>query len=406
MNVRDDLKAYLDGEQSPERAREVEQAIAQDAELRREVDEMKLLGLEIRRVAAMPNVYGAEVAMSAVRGRRPRFRPLAFAGVGLALAVIVIAAFPTFQQAKMAQMETASAGEAVAPMDGAMAPGADSTIKGAPSERTGQEDQGLSYGGGAAAAGKAAQTEPANGAGGFRDMAKTEIERTPVVPTDDAVGGRRVIRTANMGLKVKEAAKAQSEAQSLATRLGGFVASSSLSEDQEGLPSASVVLRVPEKAFDAAMNALRKLGKPTSEVTDGQDVTASIADTAARLKVMRAEEESYVTMLRGARKVGELLEIKERLSAVRQEIESTDAQRKALLDQSALSTISATFEQRPDADKLKAQVGWADDAWGSAVNSLRGVGRLLGSAAINLFVFSPVWLPILLGSLFVLRRKA
>jgi predicted nuclease with TOPRIM domain len=130
------------------------------------------------------------------------------------------------------------------------------------------------------------------------------------------------------------------------------------------------------------------------ENSNAQDVTAEYADLDGRLKELRAEEESYVQMLRAARRVGELMEIKDRLSSVRQQIASMESQRKALANESALSTIRATFEQKVRVeDEEKPKDGGFDETWAKALNGLSAVGEFLGNAAIYLFVFAPIWLP-------------
>ncbi|HMS56544.1 MAG TPA: DUF4349 domain-containing protein, partial [Fimbriimonadaceae bacterium] len=182
--------------------------------------------------------------------------------------------------------------------------------------------------------------------------------------------------------------------QEMAKRMQGFVESSVLDRSNAYRPTASLSLRVPSQKFDQAMTELRSLGDVESENITGQDVTAEITDLTARLKVMRAEEESYITMLRAARKVGELLEIKERLSAVRQNIESIDAQRKNLSDLAALSTIQVTFIQRPGPLEEEKPKPWAQDTWNSAVAGLGGALRFLGQVIITVFVYAPIWLPV------------
>ncbi|MES1227991.1 MAG: zf-HC2 domain-containing protein, partial [Armatimonadota bacterium] len=60
-DIREDLKAYLDGELSPERAEEVRLALLQDEDLRQEYEFMKLLTKEIQSSAKEHGVTGEEV---------------------------------------------------------------------------------------------------------------------------------------------------------------------------------------------------------------------------------------------------------------------------------------------------------------------------------------------------------
>ncbi len=390
MNIRDDLKAFIDGELDAARHAEVAQAIASDTDLQSEVEAMRILGLEIQRVGLNAQPVGLEQALSAIGPRKMRW-PLR---LGLALPVILVVAFALNSMNKRPSLVGAEAG-------------------GEPATMTGKA---LSdYSGGGEYEAKVPKEESPNLVNGLSDGVKGRVrdkESFSESPATEApahragaANGRAVIRSASIELRVESVAVAQDDAEKFVERLGGFVADSSAMGANTSLPTATLTLRVPEQSFNATLDHLRKLGEFVSGSTSGDDVTAEIADTEARLKVMRAEEESYITMLRAARKVGELLEVKERLSQVRQQIESLAAQNKSLKDLARLSTITVTFTQRPGKGQPEAPKNWAEDTWSSAVDSLRGVGRFLGQAIITVFIFAPVWLPIVLVSWWILRRK-
>jgi hypothetical protein len=120
---------------------------------------------------------------------------------------------------------------------------------------------------------------------------------------------------------------------------------------------------------------------------------------------MGAEEDSYVTMLRHARKLGEILEIKDRLSSVRQEIESLHAQTAALKNTSELSTINLVLEQNPKLNSPEPVSSWSDDTWTSALNGLRGTSQFLATIGIFLLVFSPIWIPLGLVGIWLYRKN-
>lgn len=372
MNNRENLKAYLDGELSSAEATQLEAALAEDASLRAEMDELRSLGSQVKSMAKSIPVMGAELALAQVR--KPRFR---FWKTGLAVS-LCLAALVVFRPNRgMFQAEA----ESMQPLATTADAAADVPAEWQKSE----SGAGAGF----------ANTRP-------KDKAVASDDPNLHVPAAEVP--RQVIQTANLSLKVENASKAQAAAVELAKRLGGFATSSRETGEESQARQATVVIRVPVKHFESALGTLRKFGEVTAESTDGQDVTAEIADAAARLKVMRAEEESYVTMLRGARRVGELLEIKERLSSVRQQIESLDAQEKSLRNQAKLSTISLDFQERPKVQGSKEQASWSGDAWVGAVNGLKSAGRLVGTGVINLFVFAPLWLPLLFGGVLAWRK--
>ena len=213
------------------------------------------------------------------------------------------------------------------------------------------------------------------------------------------------IKTANLSVEVEGVPKAQQEAESIAKAVGGRVESSSKNNDEGSLATAELTFRVPVGSFETAVNRIRKLGRVTNDQLTGEDVTAQVYDAEARLKVMRAEEDQYVELLKATKKIGEVLSVKERLSQVRQEIESLDAQRKSLREQAAESTINLSLTERPKPDRPRENTNWLEDAWSNAVSGLSAAGRTLGSVGVFLFVFSPIWLPVVLLIWWFSRRS-
>ena len=224
-----------------------------------------------------------------------------------------------------------------------------------------------------------------------RPAPRSEAEsKVPIVTSPT----RMVIQNADLAVRVEKVETALNEAMRMAKSMGGFVESSNMAGAEGDNPTAVITMRVPSARFESAVERLTKLGERVGvpNIT-GVDVTKEYADLAGRVKVLHAEEDSYVTMLRGARRIGEILEIKDRLSTVRQEIQSLEEQRIALKDQAMLSTITARFEQKSKVGVPAKPEDWAGETWASAVNGLSAVGRFFGQVVIFLFVLSPVWLP-------------
>lgn len=69
-DIREDLKAFVDGELGPARASEVEAALESNPELKREVEFLRALSAEIRHIASDAEVKGAQDALARVKGRR------------------------------------------------------------------------------------------------------------------------------------------------------------------------------------------------------------------------------------------------------------------------------------------------------------------------------------------------
>lgn len=397
MSVRDDLKAYLDNELPPTRMEEVRVALEADQALRDECEYLKSIGESIRSQAAEPAVVGLEATLMKIRNPRIGFwepairRPILTGAIGIFLIfVVTVITFPVFAQSKASAKRSSQLS--------AMKQEAYEAAKSAPMAGSAFEMDKAAAGDGAKK-GFAMEQRP-----GYSRGAETSDAMAPQAKdhslTSESVRtyahqkakNRMVVSNAQMSLKVEDAQRALNDAQSIVAGCNGYVENSNSSQLEGELPTATSVFRVPCTQFDNVVQRFRKLGSVLTESIQADDVTLQYADINARLKVIRIEEQQYLTMLRNARRTGEIMEIRDRLSQVRQQIESMDAQQKALMDQASLSTISVTFVQRVAAGKPEEPNGWADETWGSAVNGLSAVGRFLGRVTIFLFVFSPIWI--------------
>lgn len=95
MSVREDLKAYVDQELSPDRMAEVEAAIDADPVLRAEVDEIRGLTRAVKAFATTPQPVGLDRTLRALQ-RRPWWSPAGAHGRlawGAAAAVLIVVAF-------------------------------------------------------------------------------------------------------------------------------------------------------------------------------------------------------------------------------------------------------------------------------------------------------------------------
>ena len=447
--IQEDLKAFLDGELSPERAAEVQAAIDADPTLREEVEFMKALGFEIKKMKAEPAVQGAEKAMAGVRRGRSSWllRNRWMMGSALTAVMLLVIVPPMLRSGSATAPFTPTAeagvyrGKASAPLedsarfaDGAAGStgstgttgttgttgstglfGSEGSFKNrrVPTNNASppqdwyarggamESDKGLTdpdtLGGIAGKEEQALRSEGLNHAGPEQAPNRAPAPSRGLIP-------QFLIRTANVAVKVESAQKALADSIRIAQSVGGYSSGDNLSVSEGTTPTATVSLRVPVKSFEKVREDILKLGTMIENNSNTEDVTTQVADTEARLKVMRAEEDSYVTMLRGARKIGELMEIKDRLSSIRQEIESLDSQKKALRDQASYSTINATFTQKTKIDEPAPPKEWTEDTWANAVNGLKSVGRFLAQGAIFLFVYSPLWLPVLLFGWWMSRR--
>lgn len=368
--MNEDIKAYLDEELSPERAEEVEKAIQMDPSLKNDAEFMRRITASFQAMTKGPEPAGFEKAISRTSGRNRLRTTMVVASA--AFAVLFVALFASKLVTAPSRSEQRGL---LTRADLAQKPSL-------PQE--------------SAEAGNARENY------NFDDAKKAEI---PLAKRTQLGKERDVVRRASLTVKVANAEEAEKKATALTRTWGGFVESSESTNFEEARPSVTLTVRVPQKAFDKALDEFEKIGTRVSKSTSGEDVSAQLVDMQARLKNLRAQEETYRQILRQARRVGEVLEVQQRLSEIRGEIESMDAQRTELKGLAALATITLTLEQRPSGqDGPSGDSGWAGDSWARATQTLGGVLKALGAACIWLLVYAPLWLPALLV-LALLYRK-
>ena len=158
-----------------------------------------------------------------------------------------------------------------------------------------------------------------------------------------------VVKRASIEVEVKKGSftDAFNRATAIATATGGFVASStsSTASDRARLASGSLVLRIPSDRFDEARASLARLGKVRGEQLSGEDVGAQRADIDARLRNLRAQEETIRALMSKAVNVGETLQVQQQLTEVRGQIEQLAAQQAYLTDAVSLATLQVTLSE-------------------------------------------------------------
>ena len=202
---------------------------------------------------------------------------------------------------------------------------------------------------------------------------------------------RMIVRNGDMSLVVEDVIAARDEVAQLALRFNGYVVSSRISGEEQEM-RGYISIRVPDDKFEQALAELRELAvRVSSESTSSRDVTEEYIDLEARLKNAEATESQYLTLLEKAREVEDILKIYDSLSRVRNEIEQIKGRMQYLERTSSMSLVSVNLEPETTVKPL-ARAGWsALEVLKSAVRGIVIFGQWLGTVAIWLLIFSPVW---------------
>ncbi|HUR36679.1 MAG TPA: DUF4349 domain-containing protein [Terriglobales bacterium] len=184
-----------------------------------------------------------------------------------------------------------------------------------------------------------------------KDGALRNMQESVLSPS----AARKVTRKGLLRLRVAEQNAFFHEGTRIATTLGGFVIRSSQSD--ANWSESSLVISVPAAHFDDAMKRLQGLARKVDEATEeSEDVTKRYFDMNATLRNYRAEEAQFLSILRQAQRVQDVVLVTDKLLDVRGRIEQTQGDFRFLQQEIAMSTI--TISVRPEAAAGPLGVEW------------------------------------------------
>ncbi|HKC29116.1 MAG TPA: DUF4349 domain-containing protein [Jatrophihabitans sp.] len=150
------------------------------------------------------------------------------------------------------------------------------------------------------------------------------------------------IRTAEMTVAVQGGVGAQADrAILIAQQAGGEVNADERTSGPHA--TATLQLRVPPDALEPTLASLAKLGSEQSRRLSTTDVTQRVADVNSRV----ASAEEAIAGLRGlyrrTQKIADIISIETELSSRQSDLESLQAQQRALDRQTSMATITLTL---------------------------------------------------------------
>jgi Domain of unknown function (DUF4349) len=181
----------------------------------------------------------------------------------------------------------------------------------------------------APAAGASAPASSGGGATGQADAAK-------LAPLSQSI-----IYTANLTVDVTSAMTAAGRAASYAAGAGGYTAGEQAQAgSRRQRARVSLTLKIPVAGYQAALGALSRLGHQTALSQQSADVTQQVADVGSRVTSEQTEIGQLRGLLRRTASVTGLLQVQQQLSSDESELESLQAQQRALDHETTYATIS------------------------------------------------------------------
>jgi hypothetical protein len=222
------------------------------------------------------------------------------------------------------------------------------TSGGGGNSSAGSSDSGASVSGSIAAGAAARVPETAPRASG-KGSAAGASGSTDIALTATDLGSSK-IRTVDMTVQVRRGVSVSAQAnaaEAIAARSGGEVDADERSSGRYA--QATLVLRVPPDQLVAALADLSKLGIEKSRQLTTKDVTTAVADVTSRVASAQDAIDRLRVLYRQAVKVADVITIESELATRESDLESLQAQQRALAQQTSTATITLTLLSAPPA---------------------------------------------------------
>jgi hypothetical protein len=241
-------------------------------------------------------------------------------------------------------------------------------------------DDSVSSGGGGMSSG-ASEAAGDSAGGSVTEQSESPRLAAPTPQDSDLIRARKIEKAAQLTLAAprRDIDRVAGEVGDVASGLGGFVSSSSVSSSHGG----DVQLRVPSSKLDTTIQRISKLGKVRDLSRNTRDITSAVVSARDRLRDARAERKSLLKQLANATTLEETDKLRARLRAVSREIAAARNALARVNNRADFSNVSVTLV----ATRNSAGGGvWTPaDAFHDALRVLEVVaGVLLIAAAIAL----------------------
>ncbi len=244
-----------------------------------------------------------------------------------------------------------------------------------------------------------------------RMMSKRMPSFKPVPPVFAEQGlapeatSRKIVKNAQLSIEVADSEVAKSLAEEEIKALGGFVTNMNSYEVRTGTLAYNLTARVPAEKLDIALTNLTTLGDKKSESFSSNDITAQYTDTEAQIKNLETRRTRLRKMLEfKTENLSDVLQVDRELSTVQQQIEQLTRTQKGRDEQVIFSTLTLRINPKIEIGDITNPEWNPEKSWKTSVNDLIKQAQKIFDKLVTLFVFTPLWLPVLIILWLVKRR--
>jgi len=205
---------------------------------------------------------------------------------------------------------------------------------------------------------------------GMTEAEDAYVKETPTSDTNTSDYAEKIIRDVNMYAETRDFDNAVAEIRRAVSLLGGYEESVSITgrsyhSGAAYCRTAKMTLRLPAAELDAFLNQVGDMVNVTNQSANTRNVTAAYYDIQSRISVLESEKAAYEEMLQQSKDVNYLLQIKDRLYNVIEEIESYKTQLRLYDNKVSYSTVTMSLDEVIEYSKVTTP----EDSFGTKIKN-------------------------------------
>ncbi len=157
---------------------------------------------------------------------------------------------------------------------------------------------------------------------------------------NSAAHGRKLIKNVDMTVETEDYSTLVAAVQDKVKALNGYIEQfNSYNENSIGRRSANLTLRIPAENLEAFVSRVNEISNVVSRQESIDDVTLQYVDLESHKKMLEEEQKRLLELMEKAETMEDIITIESRLTEVRYQLESMEAQLRTMDNQVNYSTV-------------------------------------------------------------------
>lgn len=185
-----------------------------------------------------------------------------------------------------------------------------------------------------------------NEAYSYNENYSQEVDGEPIKETaltGTAQESRKIVKNAKVYIETKDLAKLLTQLNEKIAEYEGYT--DSLDESMYDSKSANLVAKIPAQKLDSFISVLEELGTVKSKNISNTDITDAYTDVESNIEALEIEEKTLLDILSKCDNMNDVIQVQNRLSDVRAELNSYKTSQKRYDSQISYSAVAISISE-------------------------------------------------------------